>query len=206
MVIDLFERYYPGRPHSTKHQACVDKFAEMLPAYNKIRNHARSLPNVATPETFVFWNYKDSSALIDKHGYEPRFLVNWIGARGYSKPSWINPIESIHHQGKKDKGPIFDGTQIMIDGWFNTKMCKAMKLVAVTEAYAHVSTKNRDRKIEGLSSGEIKEYLLNHYDIVDKNGDLMELEKAGVFAKRLSEIGTHKQTGGALKKRSPKKS
>lgn len=209
-IIKQFDKLYPEKPLSDKYQACIDKFEDIISIYYKIKEHAKSLPNKATQDTYTCWYHDDCEEKFGGVAYESKFLVNWLQERGYIMPAWINPKKSIYQQQREctkveSKTPDFDSSQIMMNGWFNTNICEAVKLVALTEAYAHVYMKNKERNKKNLSSGEIKDFILKHYDVVDTNGSIEEEGRAERFAKSVSEIATHKQLGSSLKKKAANK-
>ena len=107
----------------------------MLSDFYKIEDHAKSLPRNGTHQTHVAWNYQEGKNQMGSFGYEPRFLIKWIEARGYKMPSWFKPIESIYQHQREIKSSKFDDSQLLVDGWVNVRKIESTKLVLAIESY-----------------------------------------------------------------------
>lgn len=131
------------------------------------------------------------------------FLICWVKREcNISIPMELADLDrNFSFPEDKNLPDLLTEKSIFTHSWFNTDKCDAVKLKAIIEAYSHIYTKNQSRDARDVSSGEIKEYILKNYDVLDKNGDIVSVDSAESFVKRLSEVATHKQTGSTLKKK-----
>lgn len=150
-LVSEFEKYYPRKPTSPNYQDSVDKFVELMCGYNKIAVHAKSLPTEITDQTHVAWYHQEYKENVASLGYEPRFLISWIKERGFTIPSWFNPIESIYESQRKPKMQQFDNSQIMVDGWVNVRKIESTKLILAIENYV---TKMHNKEVKKIESSD----------------------------------------------------
>jgi hypothetical protein len=91
-----------------------------------------------------------------------------------------------------------DSNQLLMDGWFNLKACRAPKLVALIQAYVKEEQRCIKNKEHKFSTGNITAILKNDYEII---GD-MDVDN---FLKRMIHVASIDPSGGTFKKKASQK-
>jgi hypothetical protein len=93
----------------------------------------------------------------------------------------------------------FNGSELIIDGWFNLNSCRAPKLKALIEAYVKEEELCKKNPKRTFSTGSIQAHLNADFEIINSKGDKDN------FLEKLSHVASITPSGASLKKRTPNK-
>ena len=92
-----------------------------------------------------------------------------------------------------------NGSELIIDGWFNLNSCRAPKLIALIEAYVKEEDLCKKNPKRTFSTGNIQAHLNADFEIIGSEGS------SDNFLKNLSHVASIAPKGASLKKRIPDK-
>ncbi|KTD48374.1 hypothetical protein Lrub_0725 [Legionella rubrilucens] len=173
---------------------------------DKIISNAKNLLNYAeiiNRESLLF-NENDYE-LHSKKNHEGElmwrtgYLVDWaINIARFEIPDEILPFDrdySIDNEILKKQLTTMDEKRLVHEGWFNTKACRAPKLLALIDGYIQEEELVAANPNRNFSTGNIASYIQRKYEVIRPS---QNIEHA---IKKLSEVASIKPSGFSFKKK-----